>query len=93
MTAFEFEGDATISSVRKGDTAASFTGEGDAGVSFMDEGDTVAVPEPEGSAAARFNPRSILVTGGCGFIGSNFVRYVVENHPGAHVTVLEIARL
>ena len=38
MTVFEFEGDATISSVRESDTAASFTGERDAGVSFMDEG-------------------------------------------------------
>ena len=49
----------------------------------------VAVPEPEESAAAHFNPKSILVTGGCGFIGSNFVRYVVENHPDVHVTVLD----
>ena len=38
---------------------------------------------------ASLNPKSILVTGGCGFIGSNFVRYVVENHPGVHVTVLD----
>ena len=73
MTAFEFEGDATISSVRESDTVASFTGEGDAGVSFMDEGDAVTIPEPEGSVAAHFNPKIILVTGGCGFIGSNFV--------------------
>ena len=35
------------------------------------------------------NLKSILVTGGCGFIGSNFVRYVVESHPGVHVTVLD----
>ena len=35
------------------------------------------------------NPRSIIVTGGCGFIGSNFVRHVVEEHPGVHVTVLD----
>ena len=89
MTAFEFEGDATISSVRGGDAVASFTGEGDAGVSFMDEGDTVAVPEPEESAVVHFNPKSILVTGGCGFIGPNFVRHVVENRPGVHVTVLD----
>ncbi len=79
MTAFEFEGDAAISSAREGDT----------GVSFMNEGDTVTVPEPEGSAAVHFDPKSILVTGGCGFIGSNFVRYVVESHPGVHVTVLD----
>ena len=35
------------------------------------------------------NPKRILVTGGCGFIGSNFVRHVVESHPGVHVTVLD----
>ena len=39
--------------------------------------------------AVHFGPKSILVTGGCGFIGSNFVRHVVENHPGVHVTVLD----
>ena len=36
-----------------------------------------------------FQPTNIIVTGGCGFIGSNFVRYVVANHPGVHVTVLD----
>ena len=25
--------------------------------------------------------KNIIVTGGCGFIGSNFVHYVVNNHP------------
>ena len=34
-------------------------------------------------------PRNIIVTGGCGFIGSNFVHYVVREHPGVHVTVLD----
>ena len=33
--------------------------------------------------------RRIIVTGGCGFIGSNFVHHVVNNHPGVHVTVLD----
>ncbi len=33
-------------------------------------------------------PSSLLVTGGAGFIGSNFVRHAVE-HTGAHVTVLD----
>ena len=36
-----------------------------------------------------FEPKNIIVTGGCGFIGSNFVHYVVKNHPGVHVTVLD----
>lgn len=36
----------------------------------------------------NFEPTKIIVTGGCGFIGSNFVHYVVKNHPGVHVTVL-----
>ena len=39
--------------------------------------------------AETFEPTNIIVTGGCGFIGSNFVHYVVGNHPGAHVTVLD----
>ena len=33
--------------------------------------------------------KNIIVTGGCGFIGSNFVHYVVNNHPSVHVTVLD----
>lgn len=33
--------------------------------------------------------KNIIVTGGCGFIGSNFVHYVVKNHPEVHVTVLD----
>ena len=28
---------------------------------------------------------AILVTGGCGFIGSNFIRYVLDTDPAAHV--------
>ncbi len=37
----------------------------------------------------EFAPTSIIVTGGAGFIGSNFVHWVVENQPGVHVTVLD----
>ena len=33
--------------------------------------------------------KNIIVTGGCGFIGSSFVHYVVNNHPDVHVTVLD----
>ena len=36
-----------------------------------------------------FEPTNIVVTGGCGFIGSNFVRWVVKNHPECHITVLD----
>ena len=31
----------------------------------------------------------VVVTGGCGFIGSNFVRWVAANQPGTRVTVLD----
>ena len=31
----------------------------------------------------------VLVTGGAGFIGSNFVRYAIEAHPDWHVTTLD----
>ncbi len=32
---------------------------------------------------------NIIVTGGAGFIGSNFVHWVVDNQPDTHVTVLD----
>lgn len=35
------------------------------------------------------SPKNIIVTGGAGFIGSNFVHWVVDNQPDAHVTVLD----
>ncbi|HSK94619.1 MAG TPA: dTDP-glucose 4,6-dehydratase [Candidatus Angelobacter sp.] len=34
-------------------------------------------------------PRRLLVTGGAGFIGSAFVRRVLQRHPDVHVTVLD----
>jgi len=34
--------------------------------------------------------RRILVTGGCGFIGSCFVRTILERDPGVHVTNLDL---
>lgn len=40
---------------------------------------------PSGGLALRF-----LVTGGCGFIGSNFVRTVLDRRPEARVRVLDL---
>src|SRR5437763_6567809 len=36
-----------------------------------------------------FSPRHVLVTGGAGFIGSAFVRYVLARYPDLRVTVLD----
>ena len=36
-----------------------------------------------------FAPKHILVTGGAGFIGANFVHWAVREHPEAHITVLD----
>jgi dTDP-glucose 4,6-dehydratase len=38
---------------------------------------------------AIFKPRHIIVTGGAGFIGSNFAHWVANNAPETHVTVLD----
>ncbi len=35
-------------------------------------------------------PKSILVTGGCGFIGSNFIRYVYSRYPELKIINLDI---
>ena len=37
----------------------------------------------------EFKPTNIMVTGGAGFIGSNFVHWVINNQPDVHVTVLD----
>ncbi len=39
--------------------------------------------------ADRFEPKHVLVTGAAGFIGSNFVHWVVGNYPDIQVTVLD----
>lgn len=40
-------------------------------------------------APQSFAPGHILVTGGAGFIGSNFVHWVVREQPQVHITVLD----
>ena len=49
--------------------------------------------EPDRRSTGRREGRSrmvkVLVTGGAGFIGSNFVRYALRAHPDWHVTTLD----
>lgn len=35
-------------------------------------------------------PQSLLVTGGCGFIGSNFVRFWLSRHPQSRIVVYDL---
>ncbi len=37
----------------------------------------------------RYTPASVLVTGGAGFIGANFVRHLLENHAGLSIVNLD----
>lgn len=39
--------------------------------------------------ATSFNPKNLLVTGGAGFIGSNFVHYWLNEYPDNRVVVLD----
>ena len=34
--------------------------------------------------------RVLLVTGGCGFIGANFIRYWLANHPDDYIINLDV---
>ena len=41
------------------------------------------------SSVESYEPKNLLVTGGAGFIGVNFVHYWLESHPGSKVVVLD----
>jgi dTDP-glucose 4,6-dehydratase len=38
----------------------------------------------------KFNPASVLVTGGAGFIGSNFIHHFIAGNPGCRVVNLDV---
>ena len=45
--------------------------------------------EPSDVLMALFQPRCLLVTGGAGFIGANFVRFVLANCPDTRLVNLD----
>ena len=49
----------------------------------------ISTPTGTNISATPFTPQHILVTGGAGFIGANFVHWVAREQPGVHVTVLD----
>jgi dTDP-glucose 4,6-dehydratase len=49
-----------------------------------------AINPLKGITVATFTPQSILVTGGAGFIGSNFIRRFMERYPECRVVNLDL---
>ena len=39
-----------------------------------------------------YHPKRLLITGGCGFIGSNFIHYVAKHHPALEMINLDALR-
>lgn len=40
-------------------------------------------------SSSNYIPRNIVVTGGAGFIGANFIRYYLANYPGVNIVNLD----
>src|SRR2546423_8203091 len=53
------------------------------------EGSLETQVSPDIMAALEEDTKTVLVTGGAGFIGSNYCRYVLEHHPSYRVIVLD----
>lgn len=77
----------TGTTVDTGTTAPAATGTTSCpGIGTTVPADTTATAN---TPATPFTPRHILVTGGAGFIGANFVHWVAREQPGVHITVLD----
>ncbi|GAB4392230.1 MAG: dTDP-glucose 4,6-dehydratase [Gammaproteobacteria bacterium] len=42
-----------------------------------------------GLSSTGFYPHAMLVTGGCGFIGANFIHYMAQMYPGLHIVNID----
>uniref|UniRef100_A0A915EPC7 dTDP-D-glucose 4,6-dehydratase n=1 Tax=Ditylenchus dipsaci TaxID=166011 RepID=A0A915EPC7_9BILA len=48
-----------------------------------------SAPPPASSTSAVLLPKNVLITGGCGFIGSNFINYIFDKWPTSRLVNLD----
>ncbi len=79
----------TVQQDRRFSISISLAGIGSFSPPFGGMSPTGGLPVGEVETGGQVAMVKVLVTGGAGFIGSNFVRYALRTHPDWHVTTLD----